>query len=274
MPPSGKTIREDLARAKAAFAKNDELRTVQLVVMALRAFVSVKLPSSDRIMVEGLLRESFSNLGKLPQIRKFAPNGIPYVKGQEQKLCSFLIPLVQRLEEELGRENLDAMRERKLRIDHAVIKGGKLLAEGNLLEAQRNFRAAVEDYVDEKGLFPLIASRLIEAGHFKPSFEYIKRAVEESPDNARAYDFLLTAAGKAEEWPLAERILLDAQAKAGAQPLLDQTLAMVEARLGNWAEARSAAKRAVDAAPRLTEAKRVLALAEKKLAEPAAPPAA
>uniref|UniRef100_I2Q7E7 Uncharacterized protein n=1 Tax=Desulfovibrio sp. U5L TaxID=596152 RepID=I2Q7E7_9BACT len=274
MPPSGKSIREDLARAKAAFAKNDELRTVQLVVMALRAFVSVKLPSSDRIMVEGLLRESFSNLSKLPHIRKLAPNGIPYVKGQEQKLCSTLIPLAQQLEDELGRENLDAMRERKLRIDHAIIKGSKFLADGNLLEAQRNFRAAVEDYVDEKGLFPLIASRLIDAGQFKPSFEYIRRAVEESPDNARAYDFLLTAAGKAEEWSLAERILLDVQAKDPRQPLLDQTLALVEARLGHWAEARSAAKRAVDAAPRLAEAARVLALAEKKLAEKAAPPTA
>lgn len=274
MPPSGKSIREDLARAKAAYAKNDELRTVQLVVMALRAFLSTKLPSSDRIIVEGLLRESFSNLGKLPHIKKYAPNGIPYAKGQEQKLCAYLVPLAQKLEEDIGREGLDAMRERKLRIDHAVIKGAKFLGEGNLLEAQRNFRAAVEDYVDEKGLFPLIASRLIEAGHFKPSFEYIRRAVEVSPENARAYDFLLTAAGKTEDWSLAERILLDAQHKTTDQPLLDQALAMVEARLGNWNEARAAARRATEAFPHLTEARRVLALAEKKLSEKAAPPAA
>lgn len=273
MPPTGKSIREDLARAKAAYAKNDELRTLQLVVAALKAFLSVKLPNSDRVMVEGLLRESFANLGKLPHIKKYAPSGIPYAKGQEQKLFSALLPLAQKIEEDLGRENLDAMRERKLRIDHAVIKGAKLLAEGNLLEAQRNFRAAVEDYVDEKGLFPLIASRLIDAGHFKPSFEYVKRAIEEAPDNARAYDFLLTAAGKTEEWGLAEKILHDAQPKAGAQPLFDQALAMVAARLGRWNEARSAAKRAVEAVPGLDEARRVLAMAEKKLAEAAAPPA-
>ncbi len=265
MPPTGKTIREDLARAKAAFAKNDDLRTVQLVVAALRGFLHVKLAGPERTTVEGLLRECCANLGKLPRVKKYAPGGIPYAKGQEQKLGSSLIALARKIEEDINRESLDAMRERKLRIDHAVIKGTRLLAEGNLLEAQRNFRAAVEEYVDEKGLFPLIASRLIDAGHFKPSLEYIKRAVEESPDNARAYDFLLTAADKAAEWGQAERILLDAQHRLGPQPLLSQCLAVVEARLGNWSEAMAAARRALEADPRLDEARRVLAAAETRL---------
>lgn len=270
MPPSAKTIREDLARAKAAYAKNDELRTVQLVVGALRAFVSVKLPGTDRTTIEGQLREAFANLGKLPRVLRYAPNGIPYAKGQEQKLYASLTALAQKIESDINSESLEAMRERKLRIDHAVIKGGKLLAEGNLLEAQRNFRAAVAEYVDEKGLFPLIASKLIDAGQFKASLEYVKRAVEEAPDNARAYDFLLTAAGKAEEWPLAERILLEVQQKGLAPPLLDQALAVVTARQGKWEQALSAAQRAVTADSRLTEAARVLAAATKHLATPAA----
>ncbi|UJX41865.1 hypothetical protein K9F62_03955 [Desulfovibrio sp. JY] len=271
MPPTGKSIREDLGRAKAAYAKNEDLRTVQLLATALKAFVSVKLPSSDRTIVEGLLRECFANISKLPRVKKYAPNGVPYAKGQEQKLCAYLLPLAQKIADDINRESLDAMRERKLRIDHAVIKGTKLLGEGNLLEAQRNFRAAVEDYVDEKGLFPLIASRLIDAGHFKASLEYIKRAMEEAPDNPRAYDFLMTAAGKADEWPLAERILSEAKPKLGANPLFDQALAMVHARLGNWQEAQSAAKRAVDADAHLLDARKVLAVAAKKLA--ATPPA-
>ncbi|EFL49657.1 conserved hypothetical protein [Solidesulfovibrio fructosivorans JJ]] len=273
MPPTGKSIREDLARAKAAFAKNEDLRTVQLIATALKAFVSVKLSSSDRIAVEGLLRENFANISKLPRVKKYAPHGIPYTKGQEKKLCAFLLPLAQKIADDINRESLDAMRERKLRIDHAVIKGSKLLGEGNLLEAQRNFRAAVEDYVDEKGLFPLIASKLIDAGHFKASFEYIKRAVEEAPDNPRAYDFLMTAAGKANEWVHAERILNEAGPKQGPHPLLDQALALVHARLGNWQEAQSAAKRALEADEQLLDARKVLAAAAKKLAAAPSPQA-
>jgi tetratricopeptide (TPR) repeat protein len=272
MPPSAKTIREDLARAKAAYGKNEELRTVQLVALALRAFISVKLPGTDRIAIEGQLREAFGNLSKLPRVLKYAPNGVPYAKGQEQKLAAVVAGLAQKVEQDITRESLDAMRERKLRIDHAIIKGSKLLAEGNLLEAQRNFRAAVADYVDEKGLFPLLAGKLIDAGQFKASLEYVKRAVEEAPDNARAYDFLMTAAGKAEDWRQAERILLDVAAKGASHPLLDQAMARVQARLGNWKEALAAATRAVAADARLTDAAQVLAAAQKHLA--VAPPVA
>jgi len=227
MPPTGKSIREDLARAKAAYAKNDELRAVQLVAVALRSFLAVKLPGSERTPIEGLLRESFGNLSKLPAVKKYAPNGIPYVKGQEQKLASYIVSLAKKIEEDLANEGVEAMRQRKLRIDHAVIKGTKLLGEGNLLEAQRLFRAAVEDYVDETGLFPLIASRLIEAGQPKAAFEYLKRALEESPDNPRVYDFLLQASAKGGEWNLAERLLMEAKARGGAVALLDQTLTTV-----------------------------------------------
>jgi tetratricopeptide (TPR) repeat protein len=273
MPPTAKAIRENLARAKSAYAHNDDLRTVQLVVMGLRAFLAVKPTGPDRTAVEGLLRESFANLSKMERVKKYIPNGIPYTKGQEQKLASILIPLAQKIEADIKRESVDAMRERKLRIDHAIIKGNKLLGEGNLLEAQRNYRAAVEEYVDEKGIFPFIANRLIDAGHFKASFEYIKRAVEESPDNPRAYDFLLTAAGKAKDWEHAEQILLDAQKKIGDQPLLQQALSMVEAHLGRWNEALAAAKNALTANPHLEEARKVLAAATKKLSEKAAPSA-
>ena len=264
MPPTGKSIREDLARAKAAYAKNDELRTVQLVALALRSFLAVKLPGSERTVIESLLRESCGNLSKLPSVKKYVPNGIPYVKGQEQKLAAFTLSLAKKLEGDLGTEDLDAMRQRKLRIDHAVIKGTKLLAEGNLLEAQRMFRAAVEDYVDEKGLFPLVVSRLLDAGQPKAAFEYLKRALEESPENPRIYDFLLQAAGKGEEWGLAERLLLEAKARGGATALMEQTLALAAARLGHWDIAQAAATQALAANPQLAEAKLVLAAAKRQ----------
>ena len=274
MPPTGKSIREDLARAKAAYAKNDDLRAVQLVAVALRSFLAVKLPSSERTPIEGLLRESLANLSKLPSVKKYAPSGIPYVKGQEQKLAVFTVSLAKKLEADLADEGLEAMRQRKLRIDHAIIKGSKFLAEGNLLEAQRNFRAAVEDYVDEKGLFPLIAARLIEAGQYKATFEYLKRAVEESPENPRIYDFLLLAGGKGEEWATVERLLLEARPRSGSLPLFDQTLALAASRLGHWDLAQSAAAQALSADPKLDDAKRVLLAARKQAEGSAAPPPA
>lgn len=271
MPPSAKSIREDLARAKAAYAKNDALRAVQLLAVAFRSFTAVKLPGSDRAPIESLFRECLTNIGKLDEVKKYAPNGIPYLKGQEPKLGAFVATLAKKMEADLAEEGLEAMRQRKLRIDHAVIKGTKLLADGNLLEAQRNFRAAVEEYIDETGLFPLIAGRLIDAGHHKASLEYLKRALEESPDNQRIYDFLLQVGGKGEEWAAVERVLLDAKGKTSVPALFDQTLSLAAARLGHWEVAKAAAAQALAADPGLTDAKRVYAAATQKLAQPAAP---
>ena len=159
MPPTGKSIREDLARAKAAYAKNEELRTLQLVATGLRNFVAVKLPATERTQAEGLLRE----------------------------------------------------------------------------------------------------------GQHKAALEYIKRGMEEAPENPRIYDFLLAACAKLEDWGLAERMLLEVRSRAGEQPLLEQAMAMACARLGRWQDAHDAAQRALDADPGLTEARKILSLAAKKL---------
>ncbi|QLA17742.1 tetratricopeptide repeat protein [Desulfolutivibrio sulfoxidireducens] len=265
MKPSGKSIREDLGRAKAAYAKNDELRVLRCLGQALMAFVQVKPFGPERITIEGLFREVFSTLGKLSHVAVLAPKGIPYVKGQEHKLAGYMVALYKKVEEEIQRETLEVMRARKLRIDQFVIKGQKLLDEGNLLEAQRNFRAAVEEFVDEKGLFPLLASKLIEAGHHKASLEYAKRAIEEYPDNSRAYDFFMTAVTGIKDFEAGEKLLRDVQKKTGEQPLLLANLAWVLAGLEKWAEAREAADRALALDGKLEMAKKVLALAQKKI---------
>ena len=60
-------------------------------------------------MVEGLLRECFSNLSKLDRVKKRLPHGIPYLKGQEKKLYEHLVPLTKLIEDEINRETLDSM---------------------------------------------------------------------------------------------------------------------------------------------------------------------
>ncbi len=264
MKPTGKTIREDLGRAKAAFAKNDESRVLRCLVQALAAFVQVKPFGPERTTIEGLFRDVFASLVKLPHVAALVPKGVPYVKGQEQKLAAYMAALYKKVEEEIRRETLEAMRARKLRIDQFVIKGQKFLDEGNLLEAQRNFRSAVEEFVDERGLFPLIASKLIDAGHHKASLEYVKRAIEEYPDNSRAYDFFMTAVATTKDFEGGEKLLRDVLKKTGEQPLLLATLARVLAGLEKWAEVQEAAEKALALDPKLDMAKKMLALARKK----------
>ncbi len=263
MTVTGKTIKEDLSRCKAAYLKNDDLRALGMLAAALKGFVSVKLPGTERAEIESQLREAFSNISKVPRVLKLAPKGLPYLKGQEPKLFQYVAAVYRKVKEEIERESLEQMRERKLRIDQCIIKGQKLLNEDNLLEAQRNFREAVSLRVDEDGLFPMLALKLMDKGHFKPSLEYLKGAIEASPDNARAFDLLVTASAKMSDPQPGLKLLDESRKKVGETPLILAATAQLKAQAGEWEAACALAGKALEASPGLDMAAKVLSKAKK-----------
>ncbi|GFK94134.1 hypothetical protein NNJEOMEG_01973 [Fundidesulfovibrio magnetotacticus] len=263
MQITAKTIKEDLARCKAAYLKNEDLRSLATLASALKAFVAVKLPGTDRAEIESLLREAFSNINKMQRIQKLVPKGLPYVKGQEPKLFQFVAAVYKKVQEDLERESLAQMRERKLKIDQLIIKGQKYLEENNLLEAQRSFREAVSLRVDEDGLFPMLAVKLQDKGHHKASIEYLRGAMETSPENPRAYDLLATAALKSGEPDACLKAIADARKKAGDRPLMMAASAYLKARAGRRDEAMAEARAALDASPGLELASRTMKLLQK-----------
>jgi predicted Zn-dependent protease len=265
MKITGKTIKEDLARSKSSYLKNEDLKMLATLAAALKAFVTMKLPGTEKTEVEGHFREAFANMSKSPRVLKFLPKGIPYVKGQEPKLFQYVAAVYKKVQEDIERETLEQMRQRKLRIDQCIIKGQKLLEDGNLVEAQRNFREAVTLHVDENGLFPMLAMKLMDKGHHKASLEYIRGAIEVSPDNSRAYDLLVTAVGKLGEVESGLKVLSDARKKIGENPMLLAASAQIKVRAGKWEEVKADAEKALAAQPDLAMAQKALARANKQL---------
>lgn len=269
MKITAKTIKEDLARSKSAYLKKEDLRCLATLASALKGFVSVKLPGNERMEIESHFREAFSNAGKIPRVLKFAPKGIPYLKGEEAKLFQYVAALYKKVQEDIEHESYEQMRERKLKIDQCIVKGQKYLDDGNLLEAQRNFREAVTLRVDEDGLFPLLAMRLMDKGHHKASLEYLRSAIETSPENARAHDLLVTAVLKSGETEAGLKLLAEAVKKTGQTPLMLASIAQLKGQAGRWAEALADAQAALAAQPELTQAAKLAALAAKRLKETA-----
>lgn len=254
MKITGKHIKEELARCKSCYLRNEDLRALGHLGGALKAFLSIKLPGTERSEIESLFRESFANISKMPRVLKFVPKGVPYLKGQEDKLFRYVVTLHKKVKEDLELESLAQMRERKLKIDQLLIKGQKLLDDGNLLEAQRCFREAVSNHVDEEGLFPLLAMRLMDKGHHKASLEYVKGAIETGPDNTRAYDLLFTAVDKCGEAEAGLKVIADAKKKCGAHPLVLSASARLLGMAGKWPEAQIDADKALALKPDLKEA--------------------
>ncbi|MFP5239290.1 MAG: tetratricopeptide repeat protein [Acidobacteriota bacterium] len=257
-----RSIKEELARCKAAYLKNEDLRALGCLATALKSFCAVKLGSQDRTEIEGQFREAFSNISKTPNVAKLLPKGLPYLKGQEPKLFQYVAAVFKKVKAEQDRESLDQMRERKLKIDQCILKGQKFLDEGNLLEAQRNFREAVSLRVDEDGLFPMLGTRLMEKGQYKAALEYLRGAIETSPDNPRAYDLLVVAAGKLKDIEAGLKLLGEARKKAGENPLLFCCTAQLLLRAGKLAEAGEFAKKVLAVTPDSAEALKILTKAK------------
>lgn len=262
---TAKTIKEDLARCKAAYLKNEDLKAVATLASALKGFVTVKLPGTDRSEVESLFREAFANVSKIARVLKYVPKGIPYLKGEEAKLFQYMAAVYKKVQQDIETESLEEMRQRKLKIDQLVIKGMKLLEDGNLLEAQRSFREAVTLHVDEEGLFPMLAMKLMDKGHYKASLEYLRGAIETSPDNARAYDLLVTAIAKLKETDPGLKLLNDVRKKTGESPLWLAASAQIKGQAGKWPEAKADAEKALAAKPGLDMAVKALSKAKKAL---------
>jgi len=258
MTSTPKTIQEDLARSKSYYQRNDVLRALASLGNALRGLMEAKVAGPDKARIDTMLREGYQNINKFEKVREFAPKGLVYVKGDEKTMLAALLPVVKQIDEALKREDLEAMRARKLLIDQMVIKGNKLLAEKNINEAMRCYREAVAEFKDETGLFPLVATRLIDTGNFKQSIEFSRRAVLESPSNPRAYDLLQTGLLKTSDWDAADKFFAEGQRQISEQAYFHQLQAVVKAKRGDLPGAGAAAEKALALDPALEQAAKIL----------------
>jgi len=258
MTSTAKTIQEDLARAKTHYQRNDALRSLMSLGSALRGLLECKVAGPDKARIDTMLRESYQNANKFDKVREFAPKGLAYVKGEEKTMLGALLPLVKQIDEALKRESLEAMRARKLLIDQMLIKGNKLLAEKNVNEAMRCYREAANEFKNETGLFPMVATKLIEAACFKQAIEFARRAVFESPANPRAYDLLQTGLLKTGDWDAADKFFAEGQKLVGENPYFFQLQAVVKAKRGDLPGAATAAEKALSLDPSLDQAAKIL----------------
>ena len=270
------TVIQHLSRAKAAFLKGESLRPLVSVAEALKIVITTRIHSQDMAKIASLLRENLQNLGKMEAVTSRLSTPLAYQPGAEKKILAQLVPVIKAIHADARREGMGAVRERKLKIDHAIIHGTKALQGGKLDEAQGYFREAVDSYVDEHAMILIIADRLQAAGAFKESFEYLRSALGVNPDDRKACEMVVTASEKVANPDRGLTLLHKIAEKKGAGPNLDFALARLLAVKKQWAEAETHARAAVQAKDDLLDAqkflRRLLARSAKAAGAPQAGP--
>lgn len=258
---------EHLNRAKVAYLKGEALKPLVSVAEAVKIMATSTIHSMDIGPVATLLREMLGSLNKDEKVKAHAAGAFSYVKGQEKQLYGLLAGAARKLKEEMDRETLEAMRERKLKIDRAIIAGQKLLDHGNVPEAQRSFREAVELHVDEDAMFLIIPEKLQKANCFKESLEYLKRALKITPNERKACELTAEAYVQIQDPAAGAALFADLVAKGGdgSQPQL--ALSRLYLAAGRLPEAAAALKRCAELEPGLPDARRLAAQIKKAAAK-------
>lgn len=257
---------EHLNRAKAAYLKGETLKPLVSVAEAVKVMALNPIHSMDIGPVATLLREMLGSLGKDEKVRQFLTGQPSYVKGQEKPLYNALAAAARKLKEEMDRESLEAMRERKLKIDRAIIGGQKLLDQGNVPEAQRSFREAVEMHVDEDAMFLIIPDKLHKAGCFKESLEYLKRALKINPAERKACELTAEAYIQIGDPAAGAALLADLVLKGADGAHLHLAVARLQLAAGKLPEAAAALKQSLALDPDSPDAKRLAAQIKKAAA--------
>ena len=258
---------EHLNRAKAAYLKGETLRPLVSVAEAVKVMATSTIHSMDIGPVATLLREMLGSLVKDEKVRKFVAGSLGYVKGQEKQLYTALASAARKLKEEMDRETLEAMRERKLKIDRAIIGGQKLLDQGNVPEAQRSFREAVELHVDEDAMFLIIPDKLQKANCFKESLEYLKRALKINPSERKACELAAEAYVQISDPAAGVALFTDLALKGGDGPHFHLALARLNLAAKKLPEAAAALKKCLELEPGQPDAKRLAAQIKKAAAQ-------
>lgn len=267
MAKAVQVIVQHLSRAKAAFMKGGTIRPMVSVAEALKLMLTAELHSTEAQKVTSLLRENLQNISKIEAVKAVHPEPFVYEKGKERQVLIELVPLIKVLHSDRKKENLDAIRQRKLNIDHAIIHGKNALAGGKVEEARKYFRQATNLHVDEDAMYLIISSILQDSGAFKESFEYLRLALMANPGDRKACEMVVEASKKTAKPDRGLVMLKKIGDKKGPSAHLLYAMAQIAAQKRQVMEAVRLAQKALEMDEQLVDARKFLRKMEKKAAK-------
>lgn len=265
MSISAKTIREDIARARAYAGKNNYLRTLAALARALEALNNSQVFGREKFEVQALLEEAFRDLNGMQMIQKLFPAGIKYVRGKEKVAFITLRRLHDKLEEAMEKSKLARVRKRLAVLDENLIKAQELIKQGEHLEGRKLFRKASEYYTDIDGLDSDIGNRLLMGGLASEAVEYFKRALEKYASDQRAYNGLIMAYEAIGELEKAAEAIKDAMRRLGGTESLLFKLARISLERRDWTEAYNNAKSVLERNPLNMDAEKIVKQVEPRI---------
>lgn len=254
---SPKSIKENIARAKAYGQRKDYMRCLHALSLSLDELSSSQVFGREKFEIGILIDEVFRQLMAMEELKRVLPRGLKYTKGQEKKLAAVLMKIHDTIKNALEKAAVEKVRKQKNQIDKFILSGQKFLMEKNVKEAKKYFRKITEAFPDERGLLQDVGSRLVKSGFPSDGVEYLERAIEKTPSDSRPYISLLLAYEMMTEQEKALEVIKDIVRRFGANESIYVRQAKLFFTKRMYTEAYDAAAAALKVNPLNRDAKKI-----------------
>ncbi|MBG0777972.1 MAG: hypothetical protein H0S85_16215 [Desulfovibrionaceae bacterium] len=260
-----KELNEHFARAKNYYGRlargynpEDLLRCLASVGHGLKLMASGVIVGAPRQSADTVVRALVQRLNKISDLRCYAPQGLSYDPAAVKALLVQVVTVARQLKEKECRESLEGMRARKLQIDKHLGRGGKLLMS-KPAEADKEFAAAADLYVDEHLLFRIVAQKYAMVERWDKVAKYAERAMAVTPDDEQTFVLAMQAfeqVGDEEKLMAAMHGYYGRFAQPDAKGLLK--MATLYKQFGRDVEAKEAARKVLAMDPANIKARRIV----------------
>jgi Flp pilus assembly protein TadD len=257
MNSQARDVKEHFGRAKAYIAKPDAVRALLAYREGLKGLAQGLVVGRDRIELDVFAGEALRSLNRDDEVRRFAAGELVYAKGQEKQLYLDMTELARKIQAARDKFREGEVRSRKNEIDRLVLKVQQHLAARQLIEARRLIRRLIEEYADEPGLCTDVGTRMMRSGFPEEAIEFLQRAIEQNPRDARPYGGLAMIYEQTGRYDEAEALLKAAAKQFGAGPRIFLRLARLYKLTRRFPEAFDAARTAVELDPSQREAAQI-----------------
>ncbi len=252
-----KSIKENIARAKAYGQRKDYMRCLHALSLSLDELASSQVFGREKFEIGILVDEVFRQLLSMEELKRVLPRGLKYTKGQEKKLAALLLKIHDTIKDALEKAAIEKVRKQKNQIDKYVLTGQKFLAEKNVKEAKKYFRKITEAFPEERGLLQDVGARLVKSGFPVDGVEYLERAIAQTPSDSRPYISLLLAWEMQTEQDKALAVIKDIVRRFGANESIFVRQAKLFLAKRMYTEAYDASAAALKLNPLNREAKKI-----------------
>lgn len=258
-------VSQSIARAKSLIKRDEAIRALDALIMALDLYEPSKLMGKARFEVEVLILECITELNRLPQIRALIESlgrsskaQLTYTPGQEDKLKAIL-PIVRKAlhETEVAKQNKDA-EEKASRKGTLEQRGLAYLKAGDAPRGKSALRVLADEFGSQPGVLTQIGQWLLDAQLYFEAADFVEQAITEFPKESKAYAIATSCYLAVREFEKAEEVYLKALRQFGNHPKTLLNLAKLYVDWNKKEKAFETAQQALNLDPKNEEAKAIM----------------